>query len=872
MPLDAFQTQPTQAQPTQPLILSQMQPYLNEVPSPSTQQPSPPSQQKRKRVSQACDTCRRRKQASQSDLNATDQTQTNLPKPKGPRALYVESLKTRLKDLEARAASKTLQQLETHPVSSSSTVAFGSSNPISLSLNPDDSPVPLEAQRFLHIDLDALPEEIYVELAEPLNFFQRRIFLQDLQAGVHPPMLLNAMFALSARFSPYAQTFVNIVLEAKRDGDDQNDEAPPAPGDAFYCRARRMVMRSLEVPSIPTTQSLLLLSIYSVFRGKVPAGLMYANMAITMADSLELSVDPDLVTPNLNWMERETRRRVWWACYMWERYLMTLKDRTSLKTPKAKPPHLQPSFNPNLKLPISEKAWDSIRTKDEEPPAVGLNMPTMNGSPLLLGGATAMPKMVAFSDSLHGTGDATVELPDEYKIIIYDDVYCAYILLTNIFGRVWELYTSLRVEDRILDMCRKSSIKQQHITHGTFAPGQTVFGMYISQVKTLDAQLRNWYASLSKRVRLPGELHTLNTPTKMIRLSVLQGEEEGAADDNGQAVVPSAAFSNPSPSPSVSVSNASSSSAHTPIVPNQSFTNGSNEVPIYFCPDLAAMDPSWMSAFLHIFYRTVRIMLYLPSIVEALAPEGSLSPATPVPSQVTANDNGQIGDGQLQHLFFHTHLCAMEVTNIIRNTVQQDLRSLEHMPGYAGLCIFHAGLFHALVCIAGNTHNPVDANDARNAQEDHYGLAGLPSTPTFAYSTPSYSDAGSVDYMQVDGLPARAIFDGTEAAGSNDSVKFVGQNLMHTSLLEEGMLSAFHNPQPLTTTGLPSSSLESSASLFASSSLTPLIASEAFQRCREASKDAFGVHLLALERVSNEWHPTLEDYRVLKMVGDLLNI
>ena len=61
-----------------------------------------------------------------------------------------------------------------------------------------------------------------------------------------------------------------------------------------------------------------LLALGAAGSGKGSLGWLYTGMAIRMAQEMKMNVDYEdlpLVDKPLGWIERETRRRIWWSCF-----------------------------------------------------------------------------------------------------------------------------------------------------------------------------------------------------------------------------------------------------------------------------------------------------------------------------------------------------------------------------------------------------------------------------------------------------------------------------------------------------------------------------------------------------------------------------
>ncbi|KAI9327749.1 transcription factor domain-containing protein [Zopfochytrium polystomum] len=88
----------------------------------------------------------------------------------------------------------------------------------------------------------------------------------------------------------------------------------------YYSIARSKALESCDAPSVENIQALLILSALSYLIGKRKAGRILLGMACGMVQYLRLDTDPDDL-PNLRLtpIEKETRRRCWWTCYISER-------------------------------------------------------------------------------------------------------------------------------------------------------------------------------------------------------------------------------------------------------------------------------------------------------------------------------------------------------------------------------------------------------------------------------------------------------------------------------------------------------------------------------------------------------------------------
>ncbi|KAJ3144427.1 hypothetical protein HDU89_008253 [Geranomyces variabilis] len=230
------------------------------------------------------------------------------------------------------------------------------------------------------------------------------------------PLLLNTMYANAARFSGHPSVA-------------KTPEAMWQAGDSFYAKARVLVSQNVDVPSLDTVSSLIMLMTYASGSGRASASWMYSGMAIRMAQSLKMDLDPDFkeVTDAfgpISWFEKERRRRLWWACFLTDRYAAAAADRSTLAQER----------DVRVFQPVPVWEWVNMTADDHEP---------KGEAP----GTHSRWQLTVLSS----TGSTRVrrggENEDDQKeaggvLVLGDSSFDAYVELGKIFGRVME-YTSL---------------------------------------------------------------------------------------------------------------------------------------------------------------------------------------------------------------------------------------------------------------------------------------------------------------------------------------------------------------------------------------------------------------------------------------------
>ncbi|KAI8808728.1 fungal-specific transcription factor domain-containing protein [Cladochytrium replicatum] len=454
--------------------------------------------EKKKRVSQACDACRRRKYkcdgvrpicttCAKSSLECTwtprpsqEQQAAVAEKPKGPRAQYVDGLRKRLKELEALVAAGASGQpsgqpaLPSHDGAPNAPVFLPPPPPFNTRVEErvrasDRSAIdafltgsmkfPMEERAGSREvsgsressssattdetseDFD-YPPEVYEELImlffachyhlQPLFFLKRGLFVRT-PLEQHPRALLEAVCCCAAKYSVHP-----IIV-------NKGDTPKYLLGDLLYNRARKKLMTQVDNPTLVTVQGLLCVASHAMESGRASAAWMYFNMAHLSAYVLKLNVDPDELPEPMTMLEKETRRRTWWSCYITDCLVSIFVDRARIVK--------QESFT--TKLPVPERIWDFMR-KD-------LPQPSEDTAP---------------SYTL-GMGLAGIQ----------NDPVRATIILLDIVSRIWSATTFFK-----------------HLRDETELPPayNEARAQYFCELEAFNLELKAWYNALPTWMRQPG--------------------------------------------------------------------------------------------------------------------------------------------------------------------------------------------------------------------------------------------------------------------------------------------------------------------------------------------------------------------------------
>lgn len=114
--------------------------------------------------------------------------------------------------------------------------------------------------------------------------------------------------------------------------------------DALVARCRLLLgAEILKDSSIPTVQGLLQLSAREMGHGLVSQAWLYSGMAFRMSMDLGLHVSSESISSlsQLSATDKEVRRRIAWACYLWDKVISLYIGRTPTLQ---EPPSDEPAF------------------------------------------------------------------------------------------------------------------------------------------------------------------------------------------------------------------------------------------------------------------------------------------------------------------------------------------------------------------------------------------------------------------------------------------------------------------------------------------------------------------------------------------------
>ncbi|KAL1867252.1 hypothetical protein VTK73DRAFT_4265 [Phialemonium thermophilum] len=293
------------------------------------------------RESMNCKSCRKRKIKCNRLRPACEACQVfqcpciydAVPKKRGPKTDVLEALLKRVDGLEQRLKEQNKAEQATPSSSASKAAETGEGTASSSTAGEDagsnssaiDTPRNSRDRRKSaivspnsinepspQVQTDLFLDTYFARLhGKPYYILDESSLRQRLQLGQLPPYLVHAIYAVAARYTPHPGGYRDAVKLSEE----------------WTSRARNEV--DTDEPSVDALQALLLLVTAFTAAGKGRKAYMLLTNAIGMAMALEFHREMDShahVTP----VEREMRRRLFWTCYLLDRFMACGSKRPSL--------------------------------------------------------------------------------------------------------------------------------------------------------------------------------------------------------------------------------------------------------------------------------------------------------------------------------------------------------------------------------------------------------------------------------------------------------------------------------------------------------------------------------------------------------------
>ncbi|KAL2192034.1 fungal transcriptional regulatory-like protein [Thermothelomyces heterothallicus CBS 203.75] len=291
------------------------------------------------RESMNCKSCRKRKIKCNRLRPACEACQVfqcpciydAVPKKRGPKTDVLEALLKRVDGLEARLREKKAgteaESSESavtdapEPSNSTQPAASTSAGGVKTGVGQESQDTsmfsPAQSEQSPEIHPDTLLDIYFTRFHDkPFYIFDESTLRQRLQLNQVPSHLVHAIYAVAARYAPHPNGYQSAVKLSEE----------------YAARARAEV--DTDDPSVDALQTLVLLVTAFTASGKGKKAYMLLTSAVGMAMALELHRELDVnarVTP----IERETRRRLFWTCYLLDRFMSCGSKRPSLISDRA---------------------------------------------------------------------------------------------------------------------------------------------------------------------------------------------------------------------------------------------------------------------------------------------------------------------------------------------------------------------------------------------------------------------------------------------------------------------------------------------------------------------------------------------------------
>ncbi|KXT03679.1 hypothetical protein AC578_5173 [Pseudocercospora eumusae] len=254
-----------------------------------------------------------------------------IPKKRGPKTDVLEALLKRVNGLEKRLkdetkdaspdAESTNSATDPQHVTSTESDTMRTSPPSQELNNPEgphtkQTPIPIEPAppaRDALAFTDALLDTYFARLHnKPYYILDETATRQRLRDGRLPGFLINAIHAVAIRYVPHLSGGYGGAVRSSQD---------------YVMRARAQI--DVDEPNIDNLQALLLLAMANFQNGKGKRCYMVLTHAVSMAFALNLhrELPAELrIAPS----EREGRRKLFWTCYLMDRFTVSGSKRPSL--------------------------------------------------------------------------------------------------------------------------------------------------------------------------------------------------------------------------------------------------------------------------------------------------------------------------------------------------------------------------------------------------------------------------------------------------------------------------------------------------------------------------------------------------------------
>ncbi|KAF8848904.1 fungal-specific transcription factor domain-containing protein [Acephala macrosclerotiorum] len=170
---------------------------------------------------------------------------------------------------------------------------------------------------------------------QPLfNFVYRPAFTRDMEAlgPYYSHTLLNAMLSHSVRWCKNDEQISHLLVQYEN-------------GQLFSRQARTLLFEEIRQghSSVPTVQTLLLLSAQECGAGNRTQAWLYSGMAFRLIEDMGICIDGQKYAGNVRLSDEdiEIRHRLFWSCYFWDKMISLYLGRSpTLQHSSVSPPQV----------------------------------------------------------------------------------------------------------------------------------------------------------------------------------------------------------------------------------------------------------------------------------------------------------------------------------------------------------------------------------------------------------------------------------------------------------------------------------------------------------------------------------------------------
>ncbi|KAJ3135976.1 hypothetical protein HK100_002107 [Physocladia obscura] len=159
-----------------------------------------------------------------------------------------------------------------------------------------------------------------------LQFLNQETLLENVEN--ESPLLLNALYAIGAKYSKHSSIYqIGCMLSGSTLSDS---EAKQVAAKYFYKEACEVVYTTTNAETASEISGLIVLHIYCAASENISGAFKFLFMAVGNHDELckntnsyDFEVIKEVLVPSVtkdSWLEHEQLRRLWWACYIVDRF------------------------------------------------------------------------------------------------------------------------------------------------------------------------------------------------------------------------------------------------------------------------------------------------------------------------------------------------------------------------------------------------------------------------------------------------------------------------------------------------------------------------------------------------------------------------